>query len=172
MGVRRFLQTLCDPEAVQKCIATGIDCKVTLEVGGKTDDLHGAPVEVTGWIRRISTGKYEDPNPTHGGFRYFDSGPTVVFETVDDHTLVLTSHRVGNTSREQMYSVGVYPEHFGVIVAKGVVSPRPAYQEIASEIILVNTPGATSANLSSFIYQHRRVPLYPFEKEAEYNQTK
>ena len=54
-------------------------------------------------------------------------------------------------------------------LAKGVVSPRPAYQPIASEIILVNTPGATTADLSFFTYKHRRRPLYPFEPEATYD---
>ena len=91
-----------------------------------------------------------------------------MLETEDGHTLVLTSHRDGNTSREQMYSVGVWPERYRVVVAKGVVSPRPAYAPIASRIVLVNTPGVTTADLSSFNYRHRRRPLYPFEPEAEY----
>ena len=55
-----------------------------------------------------------------------------------------------------------------VVVAKGVVSPRPAYEPIAAEIVLVNTPGVTSSDLSSFAYRRRRRPLYPFEPEAEY----
>ncbi len=65
-----------------------------------------------------------------------------------------------------MYSAGIAPEEFRIVVAKGVVSPRPAYQPIAGEVILVNTPGVTSADLRTFDYHHRRVPLYPFEPEA------
>jgi microcystin degradation protein MlrC len=67
-----------------------------------------------------------------------------------------------------MYSAGIVPEHYQVVVAKGVVSPRPAYQPIAGEVILVNTPGVTTADLSYFTYHHRRKPLYPFEEDAEY----
>ena len=91
-----------------------------------------------------------------------------VLETADDCTLVLTSERIGNTSIEQMYALGVRPERQRVVVAKGVVSPRPAYEPIAAEIMLVNTPGVTSSDLSSFAYRRRRRPLYPFEPEAEY----
>jgi microcystin degradation protein MlrC len=54
------------------------------------------------------------------------------------------------------------------VVAKGVVSPRPAYASIAAEMILVDTPGVTSADLSSFPYRRRRRPLYPFERDARY----
>jgi microcystin degradation protein MlrC len=168
LGVRRYLQTLYDPTAVGACVAAGVGKSLTLAVGAKTDQYHGQPVEVTGKVRLIFDGKFEDTRPTHGGWRYFDGGVTVVLETTDEHTLVLTSKRIGNTSIEQMYSVGIRPEQFQVVVAKGVVSPRPAYQPIAAEIILVNTPGLTTADLSFFQYKHRRHPLYPFEPTAVY----
>ena len=150
-----------------RCVEAGVGGEVSIEVGAKTDDLHGKPVAVTGRVTRLSDGKYEDTRPTHGGYRFFDGGTTAVLETSDDHTLVLTSKRDGNTSREQMYSVGIWPERYRVVVAKGVVSPRPAYQPIASRIILVNTPGVTTADMSTFTYHRRRKPLYPFEMDAD-----
>ena len=168
LGIRSFLQTLYDPEAVLACEAAGVGAQVTIAVGGKTDDLHGAPVTVTGTVRVLFDGLYEDPFPTHGGWRFFDGGTTAVLETTDDHTLILTSKRAGNTSLEQLHSVGVRPERFKVVVAKGVVSPRPAYSRVAREIVLVNTPGVTTSDLSFFTYHRRRAPLYPFEPDATY----
>jgi microcystin degradation protein MlrC len=172
LGVRSYLQTLFDPEAVAACVEAGVGSTVTLDVGAKTDDLHGKPVTVTGRVRLISDGKFEDHRPTHGGWRFFDGGISVALETTDDHTIVLTSKRIGNTSIEQMYSLGIYPERKRIVVAKGVHSPRPAYMPIAAQVIMVNSPGATSSDLSSFNYQHRRKPLYPFEENAEYPEGK
>ncbi|MCC6179315.1 MAG: M81 family metallopeptidase [Chloroflexi bacterium] len=168
LGIRGLLQTLYDPEAVQQCIAAGVGAELTLPVGAKTDDMHGRPVTVTGTVRVLADGHYEDPTPTHGGFRFFNAGTMAVLDTTDGHTLVLTSQRVGNTSLEQMYHVGVRPERYQIAVAKGVVSPRPAYSRIASEIVLVNTPGVTTADLSFFTYRRRRHPLFPFEPDATY----
>jgi microcystin degradation protein MlrC len=168
LGVRRYLQTLCDPEAVSACIAAGVGQSVKLPVGAKTDEMHGRPVDVSGRVRVISDGRFEEPTPTHGGFRFFEGGTTVVLDTDDEHTLVLTSRLVGNTSIQQMYATGVRPETYQVVVAKGVVSPRPAYEPIASRIVLVNTPGVTSSDLAQFEYRRRRRPLYPFEPEATY----
>ena len=168
LGVRSLLLSLYDPEAVSMCIESGIGSRLTLAVGGKTDDMHGSPVEVTGAVRVITNGLYEDTKPTHGGYRYYDGGTSVVLETEDDHTILLTSKRAGNTTREQMYSAGIMPEKYKVVVAKGVVSPRPAYEPIASRIILVNTPGVTTSDLSFFEYHRRRIPLYPFEEDARY----
>ncbi len=172
LGARRYLQTLYDPEAVVACVAAGVGATVTLAVGAKTDNMHGRPVTVTGRVRTIFEGTWEDPRPTHGGWRFFDGGTTVVLETSDEHTLVLTSNRVGNTSIEQMYALGIWPEKKQVIVAKGVNSPLAAYAPIAAEIIFVNTPGVTSSDLSTFTYRHRRRPLYPFETDATYDEQR
>ena len=37
-----------------------------------------------------------------------------------------------------------------------------------AEIITANTPGVTSADMSSFSYEHRRAPLYPFEPDTTF----
>jgi len=168
MGVKSFLQSLYDPEAVAACVEAGIGAEVTLDVGAKTDDMHGKPVRVTGKVRLITDGVFEATRPNHGGFREFDSGTEVRLDTTDDHTLLLTSRRTGNTTREGMYHAGIFPENYRVVVAKGVVSPRAAYQPIAAEIILVNTPGVTTADLSFFDYKRIRESLYPFQQDAVY----
>ena len=61
LGVRGYLQTLYDPEAVAACVAAGVGGEVTLEVGAKTDTMHGRPVRVTGRVRSLSDGKFEEP---------------------------------------------------------------------------------------------------------------
>ena len=67
-----------------------------------------------------------------------------------------------------MYSMGIYPEKYKIVVAKGVSSPRPAYQPIASKIIIVNSPGVTTADLSFFNYKNIRKDMFPFNKNAKY----
>ena len=169
LGARDYLQSLYDPAAVRACVDAGVGAVVTLDVGGHTNARHGRPVRFTGTVRAITDGKWEDWRPTHGGQRFFDAGTMAVVEGAGNVTVVLTSNRCGNTSIEQMYSCGVRPERKQVVIAKGVVSPRPAYQPIAAEIILANTAGVTSADLDSFEYAHRRRPLYPFEEATAWS---
>ena len=163
MGIEGYLQTLYDPEAVKAMVAAGVGAEISLEVGGKTDEMHGEPVLITGTVANIDDGPYEETRPTHGGFKFYDDGQRVRFDTVDGMTILLTTNRSGNTAREQMYSMGINPEDYRIVVAKGVSSPRPAYQPIAAEIIIVNSPGVTSADLDTFTFNRRRIPLYPFE---------
>ena len=92
----------------------------------------------------------------------------MVLKTNDGNTILLTSNRGGNTSINQMYYNKIKPESFKIIIAKGVVSPRPAYQPIASEILLVNSPGVTTSDLNFFEYKNIRKNMYPFDKNSIY----
>jgi microcystin degradation protein MlrC len=168
-GVRGLLMSLFDAEAVQACINAGVGTEITLKAGGKTDTMHGKPVELTGRVRAITDGKFEEPTPIHGGWRFFDYGPSVALDATDGSTFVLHTNRgIGNMSRQQYYFMGIFPEKYRVVICKGTVSPRAAYEPIAREIIMANSPGVTSADLSSFNYKRRRKPLYPFEPDAKY----
>ena len=162
--VNGFLMILHDPQAVDLCIASGLGTKVSLEVGAKKDERHGKPVPVSGIVSLISDGKYEEPTPVHGGYRFFDSGPTVVLEMANDVLLILTTKIALPITLEQIRSLGIRPEERRVIVAKGTISPQAAYRPIAGKVILVNTPGDTSSDLNLFTYKHRRKPLHPFEE--------
>ncbi len=162
------LVILRDPKAVEHCIELGLNATLSLEVGGKTDKLHGHPLHVEGRVTTISDGRFVDEQPRHGGRRLYDQGPTAVLETFKRNTIVLTTHRMPPFSLEQILSLGIKPEAKRIIIVKGVIAPRAAYEVVAKEIITVDTPGATSANLSSFTYYNRRRPLFPFESETTY----
>jgi microcystin degradation protein MlrC len=168
LGIGDLLVALKDPEAVKECVKLGVGSEISISVGGKTDDMHGRPVPIRGRVRCIQDGQYEEDKPMHGGFRFFNQGITAVVETSERHTIVLTSLPSGSSSLEQMRSVGVTPERKKLVIAKGVVAPRGAYQPIAAKIFLVDTPGATCANLFQWEYRNRRRPMFPFEQEAQY----
>ena len=168
-GGRNAMVVLYDPESVQQCLAKGPGAEVTLRVGGKTDKLHGEPVEVTGVVRTISDGFFIELQVRHGGWGPCNQGTTAVVETAQEHTIVLTSRRMAPMSLEQVLSVGVKPERKKILIVKGVVAPRAAYEPVAAEIVLVDTAGVTSDNPRHFQYSHRRTPLFPLEETATYS---
>ena len=154
---------LNDPESVRQAAAAGVGHKVQLSVGGKTDDLHGPPLAATFTVRGIYEGKLTEPKPRHGGRIAFDMGQTAIVETEHDLTIQLTSVRTGPASLNQLRCCQLDPASFHILVAKGVVAPVAAYEEVCTKMIRVNTRGTTTADLDSFTYHHRRRPLFPFE---------
>lgn len=169
--VRNALVVLYDPEAVKLCVEARVRSSITLNVGGKTDSMHGAPVRIHGKIKTIADGIFTDPQVRHGGWGGGDQGVTVVVETEEQHTVVLTSERMAPMSLEQVLSLGVHPERKDILIVKGVVAPRAAYKPVAGEFVLVGTPGVTADDPRLFRYEHRRTPMYPLEPWAEYSAT-
>ena len=155
--------TIYDPESVEACARAGADGTVSLRVGGKTDDLHGAPVAVEGRVRSLHEGKFIETQPRHGGRRFWDQGPTAVVELPGGNTLVVNSHRTAPMSLEQLRSLDLRPEEARMIVVKAAIAYRAAYEPIAGRIIEVDTPGVTAVNPAHFTYQHIRRPLWPLD---------
>lgn len=159
---------LYDPEAVSQAVEAGIGATISLKVGGKTDSIHGAPLNVEVTVLSIHDGKFSEPQPRHGGITEFDQGETVLCKTATGLTLMLTSLRMVPFSLCQLTSCGLQPADFKLLVAKGVNAPIAAYREVCSHFIRVNTAGSTCADMNRLNYQHRRQPLFPLEKEAQF----
>lgn len=165
-GQRSLVIVLCDPQAARQCIDAGIGATVSRAVGAGQPHSAGRPVPVDGIVRAVSDGRYEEPTPTHGGFRFFDMGPTAVLDTTAGPTVVLCSTAVMSTSCQQLLSMGLDPSGYRVVVAKGVNSPRAGYAPIAAQMIVVDTDGVSAMGLDRFDFRLRRRPLYPFESAS------
>ncbi|MGC8793457.1 MAG: M81 family metallopeptidase [Bryobacteraceae bacterium] len=168
-GARGWVMTVYDPQAVQAAVRAGVGGTFDQEVGGKTDRFHGEPIRVRGRVKSLHDGFYFEPQVRHGGARYFDQGLTAVIaveESVRERPslLVLTSRRSSPNSLHQLISLGIDPERHSILVAKGAIAPRAAYEPIAKRIIEVDTPGLTSVNPARFTYQRARRTLFGLER--------
>jgi len=155
------VSVIYDPEAAQACAQAGIGADVSLEVGGKTDDLHGEPVAIQGRVRTLSDGRFDEPEPRHGGATHWDQGLTAVVEVAGDTLVVLNSERTAPMSLHQLTSLGIRPERRRILVVKAAIAFRAAYEPIAGEIIEADTPGVTAVNPHRFEYHRVRRPLWP-----------
>ncbi len=160
----RWVVTICDPAAVQLCVEAGISGEVTLDVGGKMDNAHGSTLNVKGRVRSLHDGRYEETERRHGGGRYFSQGLTAVVKVGEGPDagglLVLNSRRVSPNTIHQITSVGIVPSQQRILVAKGAVAPRAAYEPVCARIIEVDTPGATSISIPQSEYGQARENLY------------
>jgi microcystin degradation protein MlrC len=151
-----------DPGAVREAERLGLGGVATFRLGGKTDELHGAPLVIDARVAGLHRGAFREPDVIHGGTDRFDMGPTAILEA-RGLTIQVTTHRIPAFSLGQLTSCGLEPRSFDVIVAKGVHSPVPAYGPLCPTLIQVDTPGATTADMSKLPFLRRRRPLFPIE---------
>src|SRR5690606_36437820 len=66
-----------DPAAVQAAFAAGLGGEVAMEVGGKTDRLHGDPVPIRGRVGYLGDGRWTHEGSENAGVPV-DLGPVAV----------------------------------------------------------------------------------------------
>lgn len=162
-GFRSFV-AIYDPQSVKQAQTAGVGKRVALRVGGRTDEIHGPPLEAQFTVRSLHDGYFTESAARHGGKTKFNMGDTVLVETDHGLTVQLTSIRTPPFSLGQVTSCGIDPKQYKILVAKGVNAPVAAYAPVCSKCIRVNTAGSTCADMMKFKYEHRRRPLYPFEE--------
>lgn len=158
---RDALVLLADPEAVDECIRAGVRNRVRVEVGGKTDHLHGEPVKIEGVVQTLSDGIFRNVGPMRDGV-IDDQGRTAVVQA-EGIRVVLTERRVPMWNLEQLRSVGIEPTRLRIIVVKAAIAYRAAYAPIARRIIEANTPGLSSADVRRFSFKRLKRPIYPLD---------
>jgi len=167
--VQRSLVCLHDQQAVATAIEAGTGARLHLQIGGRSGPLSGKPLEHEFTVRSIHDGRFQEAKPLHGGFSTFDQGQTVVLETDAGLTVIATSQRMVPFSLGQITSCDLDPGAFRVLVAKGANAPIAAYQQVCQSFVRVGTPGYTPADMTSLEFRHRRQPMFPFERDTEWN---
>ena len=157
---------LWDPKAVLLCVKAGVGASVTLDVGGKVDDRHGAPLRVTGVVRTLSDGRFVHKGPMARGLPG-RLGTTAVLD-VNDVKVILISYRWQTLDPEMIRFVGIDPLDHKILVVKSTIHYRAAFEPIASEIIEVDAPGLSSSNLSRFDFKRIRRPIFPLDPDTTY----
>lgn len=153
---RSTLIVICDAEAVDTAFAVGVEGDFVGYVGGKTDSFHGKPVLIEGMVRHLYDGVYHNIGAYRTG-QQVNMGRTAVVQC-GNLTLMLTTKRVTPFDLAHVSSAGLWPTDFKLIVVKSAVAWRAAFGAFAKQVIHVDTPGCSSANLSHFQYQYASQP--------------
>ncbi|WP_114579004.1 M81 family metallopeptidase [Saliphagus sp. LR7] len=158
------LAILRDPEAVAACVEAGVGERVTIDVGGKTEepDVYGSTIEdLDGYVKALTDGQYVNTGPMKTGTRN-NLGTTVRLQCgqEDGLTVILTEKRIQPLDAEIWRHVGLQPERLDVIAVKSAVHYRADYHRITDELISVDE----SPDL-----EYRRItrPKYPLDVMSE-----
>jgi len=161
-GAAGAVVVLWDPEGVAAAARAGETAEIELEVGGKSDGLHGPPLPVRGKVARIHEGRYRRTGTYMPG-QAVDMGLCAVL-VVDGVELVLTSRRVMPFDRDHLEVMGIDPLSRRVLVTKSAVAWQAALGDAAAECIYVDGPGICTCQLDRLPYERVRRPVFPLDR--------
>ncbi|MFA5646461.1 MAG: M81 family metallopeptidase [Candidatus Ratteibacteria bacterium] len=158
---------IVDPESVAKAVEAGVGNNVTLHLGGKTDNKHGAPVHLTAYVKLLSDGTFIPEGPMNKGVLH-NMGRTAVL-VKDGIEIVVTERRLQPYDTALLQSVGIEPTKKRIIALKSAVHYRSTYQAIADRIFEADTPGVHRFDFNALTYNNLRTPLYPLQKQGTHD---
>lgn len=154
-----IVAAICDPQAVQVCMAAGIGAEVDLMIGGHTDEHHGAPLPFRGRVKTLSDGRFrlENPHSHMAAMRgsNIDMGPSAVVQSAQA-TIALNSIKTAPMDLGHLHSLGVRPEDARYVIVKAAVSHRAAYDPITRASFRVDSPGLCTSDLRRLPYRQLR----------------
>ena len=167
---RAAIALVMDPAAVGVAEEAGIGGQVTVELGGKTDNLHGEPLLVDAEVRLLSDGVYVNEGPMMAGLPV-NLGPSAVMRcrlpgaaaSSTDVDVLVTTRAETPIDLNVFRSHGIEPTALRVIGLKGKGHFRAAFEPIASHVLLFEGPGISGADLSRLPFQHIRHPIWPLD---------
>lgn len=153
---------IADPAAVANCRAAGEGVEVTLSLGAKVDPAHyGPPLTVTGIVERLSDGAYLCDGPMLTG-EARSMGPTAVLR-IGGVRVVIATNNQQVTDRQVFLSQGIDPARCAVVALKSAHHFRAAFEPIAREVMLVDSGGLATRDLTKFDFKKLRRPVWPLD---------
>ena len=157
---------IVDPAAVQLAITTGVGNSLDLELGGKTDNLHGPPLSVHAYVRAISDGRYVNAGPMMAGLPV-DLGPTaVLFVGEPEIEVIVTSKAETPIDLNVFRAHGIEPTTRRVIALKGKGHFRAAFEPIAERVVLVEGPGISGSDFRRLPFRKIKRPIWPLDEDV------
>lgn len=158
------LVPMADAEVVDIAISAGEGSTITVMLGGKLDPNFAQPVEITARVCRIGGGRIKADII---GMESFDMGRAVLLQAGSISIVVSEKRAIGGNHPIVYRHFGVEPADAKMVVLK-TASNWQYYQSMASEVIRVDTPGATMSGLHGFKWTHLPRPIYPLDALPEW----
>ena len=157
---------IVDAPAVEKAFEIGIGKNMTVSIGGSLDPDRHTPYECQFYVKALNDGNFVYSDGLRG-----HAGRTAVL-IHNNYTLMITSLPVNIMDQHVFLAFGLIPENFDLVVCKSPNGFRPHYETIAQQIIPVDLPGSTSANLNSLPYSNCLRPIFPLDANVRWPDDK
>lgn len=164
-GDARGLIVLWDPVCVNR-LYDEVEATSTVEVGGRSSPELGPPAILSGTIQRHGHVVYKRTGSYMRGQRV-DMGRVATIKT-SSVTVVVTENRIVPFEDDHLRVLELDPHSFQMIVAKGAIAWKAAFESYAGQTIYARTAGPCPGDLQQIAFTARPSPLYPLEPDTDW----
>lgn len=154
------LLTVVDPAAAAACTEAGVGAHVTVSLGGAITPAYYQPLEVSGEVVALTDGRYATELPV----RPMDIGPTAVLK-VGGMRIVVATRKAFHLDESIYHQAGLDPRTAAIVQVKSAGGFRGVYEDFASLIIEMDTPGLCTHDLTRLPFTRIPRPMWPWDMD-------
>lgn len=155
-----------DPEVARQAHQAGVGATIQVRLGGKSDQLHGAPVEAEAYVKALTDGQFRFTTPMVQGM-LCNLGPMARLQ-IQGVDVLVSSDRQQVLDEEVFLLHGIDVRRYKIVGLKSSSHFRAGFRHLAKAIIAADSPGATTLRVEVFPFQRIRRPIWPLDPEATY----
>ncbi len=168
LGEEACFAFLVDPEVAAQAHAAGVGAVIAIRLGGKTDELHGAPLECRAYVKALHDGRLIMQAMFKGA--PLNLGPMARL-VIEDMDVVVATNRSQTFDQEPFLAVGIDVHKYKYVALKSSNHFRAGFQELAGAIVTADTPGLMTHRIERFPRQKTRRRLWPLDEAATYPES-
>jgi microcystin degradation protein MlrC len=154
--------SLVDPVVVSQATSLGVGAKARFAVGFHLDPRYGSPLEIDAEVISLHNGQFiYDAGPVSGAQGRM--GPTAVLG-VGKTRILVASNGTYEYGDDQFRAVGIHLDEYDILVLKNGMNFRNVLRE-GGVWALVDSVGASSANLAALPWKNRPHAFWPRDRE-------
>jgi microcystin degradation protein MlrC len=156
---------IVDPETAAEAHRAGTGATIDVRIGGKTDELHGAPLDLPVHVKALHDGGLTLQAMFRGA--PLNLGPMACLQPVGtDLEVIVASRRSQTFDPEPFRALGIDPARRRFVALKSSNHFRAGFQDMAAAIITADPPGLTTHHIEVFPRLRAAQPLWPLDPAA------
>ncbi len=150
------LAFIFDPQAVQIIHTAGVGTKLKIRIGGKMCWASGNPIDLDVEVIHITKNYVEHFDNSKS---YFGDVARVRINSID---ILLSSKREQPRTPDSLIAMGIKPKDKKLIVLKGMHHYQAFYNDLAEEMLSVDSGGLLTSDFKNIPYKKIQQPKWPF----------
>ena len=156
---------IVDADVAAQAHAAGTGATIEVSLGGKTDDLHGEPLELAVYVKALHDGHITMQAMGKGA--PLNLGPMARL-IVDGFDILVASRRSQTFDPEPFLALGIDVRRLDTIALKSSNHFRAGFQDLAGTIVTADPPGLTTHHIEIFPRQLAPGAMWPIDTGASY----
>src|SRR5690625_1853478 len=155
-----------DPEVAEIAHQAGVGAVIDIDIGGKTDDLHGSPLAVKAYVKSITDGRFIQSAPMNQGAQ-IDFGQSARLK-VGEVDIIVASGKSQTLDKEIFLLHGIDIKEYKIIALKSCQHFRAGFEPYAAHIITADSPGISTSQPKYYNYQAIERPIFPLDQNISF----